>query len=99
MESQDSTQHHPPSPDGSSRKSTSEDRTPALSRSVRLDLSTAAAKRDGAAALPALMLGSAMGSQAASAMAGQILGGMISDALQPSIEAMNRLAAQNRITQ
>jgi hypothetical protein len=69
---------------------------PRPTRSTRLDLRGRQAKTDAAQALPALMLGAAMGSTVASDMAGQIVGGMISDALQPSIAAMNRLIEQNR---
>lgn len=59
----------------------------------RLDLSTPQARADATQALPGLMLASAMGSATATAFAGQIIGLTLAEALQPSIEAMHRLAA------
>ena len=58
----------------------------------RLDLSTRAARRDAADALPALMFASALGSRDASLLGGQIIGAQIVEALQPSIDALARLS-------
>ena len=62
----------------------------------RLDLSTPEAKTAAAQALPALFWGAALGNSQASAMAGQIIGQAFSDALQPSFDALARLAAMQR---
>ena len=59
----------------------------------QLDLSTDQARADASKALPALMWASALGNAEASAMAGQIIGQSITDALAPSFAALARLRA------
>lgn len=70
-----------------------EDPIPSKMTEDRLDLNTPASRADANRALPALMLASAMGNTKATAYASQILGLAISEALQPSIDALHRLAA------
>ena len=60
---------------------------------IRLNLSIPRAKADAARAMPALMLASAMGNTQATSMASQIVGQAITDALQPSVDALYRIAA------
>ena len=57
------------------------------------ELTSPKARADAAKALPGLMLASAMGDERATAYASQIIGQNISDALQPSVQAMRRLAS------
>ena len=64
-----------------------------MAEQQKLDLSTPEAKTAAAQALPALLCGAAFGNSRASAMAGQIIGQAFSDELQPSFDALARLAA------
>lgn len=56
-----------------------------------LDLSTAESKTDAKEALPALFLAGIAGNQSAAQAAGEVLGMILTETLQPSFDALQRM--------